>query len=210
MGTIQIQNLNFHYPDMATAIFKNTTLKLDASWKLGLIGRNGRGKTTLLRLLLGQLTYDGQIITDQVFTYFPQKVIDTSLPFMTILQTDGQIDLGEEWLYITSGIMKKGDLVLVLSNSGNTREVNEAAKVAQKNNAKLVALTGFSKSPLAELCDLSIIVKNSNFVDNSRFVNSQFAMTYALDIITTMLLENDNYRVKMDQTIEMIMNNKLK
>ncbi|ANK61930.1 ribosomal protection-like ABC-F family protein [Loigolactobacillus backii] len=97
MGTIQIQNLNFHYPDMATAIFKNTTLKLDASWKLGLIGRNGRGKTTLLRLLLGQLTYDGQIITDQVFTYFPQKVIDTSLPFMTILQTDGQIDLGEEW-----------------------------------------------------------------------------------------------------------------
>ncbi|PIO82485.1 RpiR family transcriptional regulator [Loigolactobacillus backii] len=113
-------------------------------------------------------------------------------------------------MYITSGIMKKGDLVLVLSNSGNTREVNEAAKVAQKNNAKLVALTGFSKSPLAELCDLSIIVKNSNFVDNSRFVNSQFAMTYALDIITTMLLENDNYRVKMDQTIEMIMNNKLK
>ena len=28
-------------------------------WRLGLIGRNGRGKTTLLRLLMGELPHEG-------------------------------------------------------------------------------------------------------------------------------------------------------
>ena len=30
-------------------------------WRLGLVGRNGRGKTTLLRLLQRQYEYDGAI-----------------------------------------------------------------------------------------------------------------------------------------------------
>lgn len=113
-------------------------------------------------------------------------------------------------MYITSGIMRHGDMILVLSTSGNTQEVNQAAKVAQQNQAQVVAITGFQHSPLIELSDLAVVVKNSNFVDNSRFVNSQFALTYVLDIMTTMLLENDTYRTKMDQTVELIMNNKLK
>ncbi|EJN55279.1 MurR/RpiR family transcriptional regulator [Loigolactobacillus coryniformis] len=113
-------------------------------------------------------------------------------------------------MYITSGIMQPGDTVLVLSTSGNTVEVNQAVTVAKKNGAQIIAITGFSHSPLQEQSDLAVVVKNSNFVDNSRFVNSQFALTYVLDIITTMLLENEHYRTKMDQTIEMIMNNKLK
>lgn len=106
--------------------------------------------------------------------------------------------------------MRHGDMILVLSTSGNTQEVNQAAKVAQQNQAQVVAITGFQHSPLIELSDLAVVVKNSNFVDNSRFVNSQFALTYVLDIMTTMLLENDTYRTKMDQTVELIMNNKLK
>lgn len=113
-------------------------------------------------------------------------------------------------MYIASGIMRRGDMILVLSTSGNTQEVNQAAKVAQQNQAKIVAITGFQHSPLIEISDLAVVVKNSNFVDNSRFVNSQFALTYVLDIMTTMLLENETYRTKMDQTVELIMDNKLK
>ncbi|MFD1317936.1 MurR/RpiR family transcriptional regulator [Loigolactobacillus zhaoyuanensis] len=113
-------------------------------------------------------------------------------------------------MYITSGIMQRGDVILVLSTSGNTSEVNQAVTAAKKNGAQVIAITGFSRSPLVEQSDLALVVKNSNFVDNSRFVNSQFALTYVLDIITTMLLKDDHYRANMDQTVEMIMNNKLK
>jgi len=58
------------------------------------------------------------------------------------------------------------------------------------------------------LSDLALLVKNSNFVDNVRFINSQFAMTYIVDIITTLLLDEKDHRTKMDQTIELITSNK--
>ncbi len=74
MGTIKIQNLGFRYDSMLTPLFNNFNLNIDESWKLGLIGRNGRGKTTFLRMLLGQLTYHGDIQSNVRFNYFPQPV----------------------------------------------------------------------------------------------------------------------------------------
>lgn len=53
MSLINISHLSFSYPESLTPVFEDLSLKLDTNWRLGLIGRNGRGKTTLLRLLLG-------------------------------------------------------------------------------------------------------------------------------------------------------------
>lgn len=46
MSNIKISNLSFKYSDSIENIFNNLNLDLDSSWKLGLVGRNGRGKTT--------------------------------------------------------------------------------------------------------------------------------------------------------------------
>ena len=54
MSMIQISNLTFAYEGGYDNIFENLSLQIDTSWKLGLVGRNGRGKTTLLKLLMGQ------------------------------------------------------------------------------------------------------------------------------------------------------------
>lgn len=107
-------------------------------------------------------------------------------------------------MYISSEIMEKTDVILVLSATGNTDEVNRAVALGQKKGAKIIALTGIEASPLAKLSDLVILVKNSNFVDNARFINSQFALMYVIDILTTMLLAKPRYHEKMDQTIASI------
>ena len=111
-------------------------------------------------------------------------------------------------MYISSGIVEKDDVILALSSTGNTAEVNSAAKLGKQKGATLISITGIKDSPLYKLSDLAILVKSSNFVDNARFINSQFAMTYIIDIITTLLLDKQNYRDKMDQTIELITSNK--
>ena len=54
MSMIQINNLTFRYDGAIENLFENVTLNIDTNWKLGLIGRNGKGKTTLLNLLLGK------------------------------------------------------------------------------------------------------------------------------------------------------------
>ncbi|MFD2043683.1 ATP-binding cassette domain-containing protein [Ornithinibacillus salinisoli] len=56
---------------MLKPIFKQVNLNINENWKLGLVGRNGRGKTTLLKILLNQLEYEGTIQTSLDFKYFP-------------------------------------------------------------------------------------------------------------------------------------------
>ncbi|MDR1605750.1 MAG: ATP-binding cassette domain-containing protein [Streptococcaceae bacterium] len=55
------------------------SVTFDESWKLALVGRNGRGKTTLMKLLLGELAFSGQIHSDKAFIYFPQSVADPTM-----------------------------------------------------------------------------------------------------------------------------------
>ena len=58
MSIIKIENLTFAYPGSPDNVFENLNLQLDSDWKLGFTGRNGRGKTTLLSLLMGEGEYD--------------------------------------------------------------------------------------------------------------------------------------------------------
>ena len=58
MSAIIVENLTFSYPGSYDNIFENTSFQLDTSWKLGLVGRNGRGKTTLCKLLMNQYEYN--------------------------------------------------------------------------------------------------------------------------------------------------------
>lgn len=68
---IQITDLTFEYEGANSPIFENVNITIDTDWKLGLIGRNGRGKTTFLKLLLGQYSYQGIISKNVEFDYFP-------------------------------------------------------------------------------------------------------------------------------------------
>lgn len=77
MSIIQIQNLTFGYDTHYQNIFENVSLTLDTDWRLGLIGRNGRGKTTFAHLLLGKYPYSGQISSSVPFDYFPFPVNNT-------------------------------------------------------------------------------------------------------------------------------------
>ena len=74
MAQINIQNLTFSYDGNYENIFENVSFSFDTDWKIGLIGRNGRGKTTFLNLLLGKLKYNGKIVTSTHFDYFPYEV----------------------------------------------------------------------------------------------------------------------------------------
>ena len=60
MSLIDIKNLTFSYETSFENIFEDVSFQIDTDWKLGFIGRNGRGKTTLLNLLLGKYDYRGK------------------------------------------------------------------------------------------------------------------------------------------------------
>lgn len=71
MSLINVSNLTFSYDGSEDNIFENTSFQVNSDWKLGFIGRNGRGKTTFLKLLTGGYEYKGVISSSVDFEYFP-------------------------------------------------------------------------------------------------------------------------------------------
>ena len=80
MSIIRIDDLTFAYEGAPEPVFRGLTLELDDTWKLALTGRNGRGKTTLLKLLSGELDARGRIHAAARFARFPFAVEDAALP----------------------------------------------------------------------------------------------------------------------------------
>lgn len=61
MPLININNLTFGYDGSEFDLFHDVTVGIDTTWKLALAGRNGRGKTTFLKILQGRLPYEGTV-----------------------------------------------------------------------------------------------------------------------------------------------------
>ena len=95
MSMIRVENLTFSYPSSYDTIFDNVNFQIDTDWKLGFVGRNGRGKTTLLNLLLGKYEYSGKIISSVQFDYFPYPISDKKQMTEDILRE--VCPLAEEW-----------------------------------------------------------------------------------------------------------------
>lgn len=74
MAQINVTNLTFCYDGSFDNVFEDVSFSVDTDWKLGFIGRNGKGKTTFLNLLLGKYEYSGNICTQMVFDYFPYQL----------------------------------------------------------------------------------------------------------------------------------------
>lgn len=94
MSIIEVKNLTYSYIGSIDNVFENENFILDSNWKLGLIGRNGYGKTTLLNILMGNLKYQGSINTNLEFDYFPYDIKDESnLTLYAIEEIKGDIEL---------------------------------------------------------------------------------------------------------------------
>lgn len=79
MAQISVNNLTFAYEGSFDNIFEGVSFSIDTDWKLGFIGRNGKGKTTFLNLLLGKYEYEGKINTSVLFDYFPYQISEEQM-----------------------------------------------------------------------------------------------------------------------------------
>ena len=139
MSAIKINNLSFAYGD--NKIFDNVTLILDTSWKLGLIGRNGRGKTTFLNILCGRLEHSGTISCDTAFTYFPFEVKNDDKTAIEVLNEN--CPDAEDWRIMRELNMLKTDEGVLyrqfnLLSGGERTKLLLAALFATENNFLLI------------------------------------------------------------------------
>lgn len=128
MAQINVTNLTFSYEGSFDAVFENVSFSLDTNWKLGFLGRNGKGKTTFLRLLSGDFPYQGSISAGTVFDYFPYHVTEEQkrLPasgFIGELKPDC-----EEWRVICE-LAELGETAEILYRPYQTLSFGEQTKL---------------------------------------------------------------------------------
>ena len=80
MPNILCRKVSFGYDGTERNIFTDLDLLIDTGWRTALTGRNGRGKTTLLRIIHGELAPDrGRIESPVATRRFPAEVADPTL-----------------------------------------------------------------------------------------------------------------------------------
>ncbi|MCR5800317.1 MAG: ABC-F type ribosomal protection protein [Lachnospiraceae bacterium] len=97
MAQINISDLTFAYEGSFDNIFENVSFSIDTDWKLGFIGRNGKGKTTFLNLLQGKYDYEGSISANTYFDYFPYRVSAAEAKKTAAELMDGWKNDVEDW-----------------------------------------------------------------------------------------------------------------
>lgn len=135
MSIINISNLTFSYD--YENIFEDVSLIIDTDWKLGLIGRNGKGKTTFLNLLLEKYEYKGKIIKSVEFDYFPFEVknkemntmdvieqVSTDIEQWKVLKEMSLLDIAEDVLYRPFNTLSNGEQTKVLLATLFSKENN--------------------------------------------------------------------------------------
>lgn len=141
MSLINVNNLTFAYEGSYDNIFENVSFQINTDWKLGFTGRNGRGKTTFLNLLLGKYEYSGQISSKVHFDYFPFEVADKSVPTIEIVDQVypayeyWQLSRELNYLAVTDEVLYRPFDTL---SSGEQTKVLLAALFLKENNFLLI------------------------------------------------------------------------
>jgi RpiR family transcriptional regulator, repressor of rpiB and als operon len=59
-------------------------------------------------------------------------------------------------MLMSAALLRRGDVVMAFSHSGQTAAVVEAARQARQNGAQLIALTNRADSPLGQQADVAL------------------------------------------------------
>ncbi|MCM1048628.1 MAG: ABC-F type ribosomal protection protein [Clostridiales bacterium] len=158
MSQISVNNLTFYYDGSFDNIFENVSFSIDTNWKLGFIGRNGKGKTTFLNLLLGKYAYKGSISTSTNFDYFPYQITESQMrqqasEFMEELKQDceewrvicelGELGEGADILYrpyhtLSHGERTKALLAVLFSGDNDFLLIDEPTNHLDKDGRESV------------------------------------------------------------------------
>lgn len=157
MSLIQVSNLTFAYEGSYENIFENVNFQIDTNWRLGFTGRNGRGKTTFLNLLLGKYEYRGSISASVAFSYFPYPVVDGSVLAMDAVEAMypdyeywrlqremAKLQLDDEVLYrpydtLSNGEQTKLQLAVLFSKENNFLLIDEPTNHLDIRGRELVS-----------------------------------------------------------------------
>lgn len=202
MNLINIENITKNYAD--TPLFTEASFTVDEMEKVGIIGINGTGKTTLLKMLIGMETPDKGMITranNIVIRYLPQT--PDFQKGMTALEAvmEGNLTHDNEWSL-------ESDAKAMLQKLG-IRDYGQKVDTMSGGQRKRIALA----NTLLSKADVLVLDEPTNHLDSSMadwleeyLKNDRGALVmvthdrYFLDSVSDRIVEIDKGKIYSYQT----------
>lgn len=88
-------------------------------------------------------------------------------------------------LAVRAALLRPGDVLVAISSSGATKDILQAGHVAKERGATLVAITSFSRSPLAQIADHCL-----HAVADRDPISAEVPSTIATEFVIELLFEH--------------------
>ena len=96
-------------------------------------------------------------------TNYSPKMISLSDNIETITAISNDLDYKYIFSYQAQSLCSKEDLIIIISSSGNSKNIIELLKYSKKNKIKTIGFSGFDGGFLRKNADISVHIKANNY-----------------------------------------------
>ena len=94
---------------------------------------------------------------------YKPKIVSLSNSIESITAISNDLDYKKIFSYQAENLCKKNDLIIIISSSGNSKNIVELVKFAKKNKIKTIGFSGFKGGYLKKNSDISVHVNAQNY-----------------------------------------------
>ncbi|MCB7070494.1 MurR/RpiR family transcriptional regulator [Caldibacillus sp. 210928-DFI.2.22] len=126
------------------------------------------------------------------------KFIRTGIKVFTFMDSHFQI--------MSASQLTKHDVAVVISHSGTNKDTINILKTAKRNGAKIIGITGYPKSPLAQNSDVVLYTSAEETEYRSEALSSRIAQLSLIDAlyVNVMKLNKEKAKKSLDKIREAI------
>src|SRR5699024_4474728 len=97
---------------------------------------------------------------------------------------------------IRSNSVDNETVIIAISLTGSTKDIIDAVENSKQNGAKVIAITNYTESPLAEFADIILLTSaKENPLDSGSLV-SKISQLYIIDLLCTGITIEDHEKAK--------------
>jgi len=96
-------------------------------------------------------------------TKLKPKIISLSSNIETITAISNDFNYDQVFKYQAESLFEKNDLLIIISSSGNSKNVKEVVKYSKKKGVKIIGFSGFNGGYLKKHSDISIHIPIDNY-----------------------------------------------
>ncbi len=98
--------------------------------------------------------------------------------------------------------LQKGDVAVLISYSGDTKDILETAEVIRKTDATLISITCYSKNPLCQKANISLYSSSFETLIRSGVMGQRIGQLTIIDILYTAVVSRlySSVKIHLDET----------